>query len=143
MGRGGERRRSAGSPGDDDASGALRRRAGGLPGEREGEGPRPARRPRRGSGAAGLAGVTVARESHVPGRRAGGLSRDAQRRGGKAMILAGDVGGTKTNLALFRPEGGRLSRGDVRTYPSREHPSLESILKEFLGGRKDVELACI
>lgn len=59
------------------------------------------------------------------------------------MILAGDVGGTKTNLALFRPEGARLDRGDVRTYPSREYPSLESILKEFLGGRQDVDLACI
>ena len=59
------------------------------------------------------------------------------------MILAGDVGGTKTNLALFRPEGALLSRGGVRTYPSREYPSLESILKEFLGGRKDVDLACI
>ncbi len=59
------------------------------------------------------------------------------------MILAGDVGGTKTNLALFRPEGARLLRGDVRTYPSREFPSLETILKEFLGGRQAVDLACI
>lgn len=59
------------------------------------------------------------------------------------MILAGDVGGTKTNLALFRREGKRLSRDDLRTYPSREFPSLESILKEFLGDRRDVSLACI
>ncbi|OGP79985.1 MAG: glucokinase [Deltaproteobacteria bacterium RBG_16_64_85] len=59
------------------------------------------------------------------------------------MILAGDAGGTKTNLALFRPEGARLSCGDVRSYPSQEFPSFESILKEFLGGRKDVDLACI
>jgi glucokinase len=59
------------------------------------------------------------------------------------MILAGDVGGTKTNLALFRPEVGRLVRDKVGTYPSREHASLESLLKEFLGGRQDVELACV
>jgi glucokinase len=60
------------------------------------------------------------------------------------MILAGDAGGTKTNLALFRPKGARLvAEGDVRSYPSPEFPSLESILDDFLGGRKDVELACI
>jgi glucokinase len=59
------------------------------------------------------------------------------------MILAGDVGGTKASLALFRPKGTRLAGGDVRTFPSREFSSLESILKEFLGGRRDVELACV
>jgi len=59
------------------------------------------------------------------------------------MILAGDAGGTKTNLALFHPEGAQLARGDVRSYPSQEFPSLESILEEFLGGRRDVDLACV
>jgi glucokinase len=59
------------------------------------------------------------------------------------MILAGDVGGTKTNLALFRPEDGRLVRGEVRTYSSRAYSSFESILKEFLEGRRDVELSCV
>jgi glucokinase len=59
------------------------------------------------------------------------------------MILAGDVGGTKTNLALFHPEDGGLVRDKVGTYPSREYPSFASILKEFLAGRQDVELACV
>jgi glucokinase len=59
------------------------------------------------------------------------------------MILAGDAGGTKTYLALFSPHGAALERGDVRSYPSREFPSLESILKEFLGNHRDVNLACI
>jgi glucokinase len=59
------------------------------------------------------------------------------------VILAGDVGGTKTNLALFRPEDGKLVRGEVGSYPSQEFFSLESILKEYLGGRRDVELACV
>ncbi|MBI5418527.1 MAG: glucokinase [Deltaproteobacteria bacterium] len=59
------------------------------------------------------------------------------------MILAGDLGGTKTNLALFRPEGARLARGETRSYPSQEFPSLEAILEEFLAGRPPVELACV
>jgi glucokinase len=60
------------------------------------------------------------------------------------MILAGDAGGTKTNLTLFRrTDGTLLERGDVRSFPSREFPSLESILTEFLAGRQDVDLACI
>jgi len=59
------------------------------------------------------------------------------------MILAGDAGGTKTNLELFRPQGARLARSVTRSYPSREFPSLESILKEFLGDRRDVNLVCI
>ncbi|HSL91842.1 MAG TPA: glucokinase, partial [Candidatus Limnocylindrales bacterium] len=82
-------------------------------------------------------------KGHVPGRRAGFLARDPEGQGGKAMILAGDAGGTKTYLALFSPQGASLARGDVRSYPSREFPSLESILKEFLGNRRDVNLACI
>ena len=59
------------------------------------------------------------------------------------MILAGDAGGTKTNLAFFRPEGGSLEPGESRSYASRDFPSFESILKEFVGGREDVDLACV
>jgi glucokinase len=60
------------------------------------------------------------------------------------MILAGDAGGTKTILALFRRQGARLApEGEARSFPSAEYPSLESILKDFLGGREDVDLACI
>ena len=59
------------------------------------------------------------------------------------MILAVDVGGTKTNLALFRSEGGRLTREEFRSYPSREYAGLEEILGEFLSGRPSVESVCI
>lgn len=47
------------------------------------------------------------------------------------MILAGDIGGTKTNVAIF--EGGDL-RSPVAegSFPSQQHPSLESILEKFL-----------
>jgi glucokinase len=58
-------------------------------------------------------------------------------------ILAGDVGGTKTNLALFSEEGGALRRSDLRTFPSGSYADLESILAEFLAGKTDISVACI
>lgn len=45
------------------------------------------------------------------------------------MILAGDIGGTKTDLALFTPALDLVVR---RTFPSREHASLEDIVRQFL-----------
>ena len=49
------------------------------------------------------------------------------------MILAGDIGGTKTVLGLFDPNRG--SRDPVReeVFPSRNFGSLEQILERFLG----------
>ena len=55
-----------------------------------------------------------------------------------ALILAADVGGTKTNAALFSVHG-RLLRPALRqSFPSRQFPSLEAILTQFLsaGGRR-------
>jgi glucokinase len=52
------------------------------------------------------------------------------------MILAGDVGGTKTRLALFETDrDGRLRPAEERTYPSREHHDLQEIVSRF---RRDV-----
>ena len=54
------------------------------------------------------------------------------------MILAGDIGGTKTNVALFetsRSEIGSVMR--LQTFPSARYDSLEAILTEFIG---DTEL---
>jgi len=59
------------------------------------------------------------------------------------MILAGDVGGTKTSLALYRREGGGLLRDRMATYRSREHAGLDSILRDFLSGETAVERACV
>lgn len=58
-------------------------------------------------------------------------------------ILAGDVGGTKTNLALFGGEGSALRRSELRTFPSGRYADLESILAEFLAGKPDVSVVCI
>jgi len=44
------------------------------------------------------------------------------------MILAGDIGGTKTNLAYFQEEGGRVVPVHVRSYPSQQYRSLLDII---------------
>src|SRR5438105_10143215 len=48
------------------------------------------------------------------------------------MLLAGDIGGTKTNLALFSQEKGWNIPLLEATFPSAAYPSLESIAQEFL-----------
>jgi glucokinase len=48
------------------------------------------------------------------------------------MIVAGDIGGTKTVVALYEIAGTDLRLVRERTFPSREHKSLEEILAEFL-----------
>lgn len=49
------------------------------------------------------------------------------------MILAGDIGGTNTRLALLEMED-RWPRVIVeQTFPSREHKSLDEIVRQFLG----------
>jgi glucokinase len=47
------------------------------------------------------------------------------------MILAGDIGGTKTNLAHFTIQEGQISRGTVKSYPSKQFSSPIEILKQF------------
>ncbi|GIW41803.1 MAG: glucokinase [Candidatus Binatia bacterium] len=53
-----------------------------------------------------------------------------------AFVLAGDVGGTKTSLGLFRAEAGELALEREATYPSREFASLDEIVRDFLGRQK-------
>jgi glucokinase len=48
------------------------------------------------------------------------------------MILAGDVGGTKCNLALYERRDGRLSQIAKRRYESRLFPSFDGIIANFL-----------
>jgi glucokinase len=59
------------------------------------------------------------------------------------VILAGDIGGTKTHLGLFRIEGGapRLTR--EHRYHTTNFRSLEDICADFLdAGRDSIECAC-
>jgi glucokinase len=48
------------------------------------------------------------------------------------MILAGDIGGTKTVIAHYEESGGSLRQLRVATFKSREHQSLEDILAAYL-----------
>ena len=47
------------------------------------------------------------------------------------MILAGDIGGTNTRLGLFEDEGERIRPVVIKTYPSKEHDSLDDIAIQF------------
>ena len=47
------------------------------------------------------------------------------------MILAGDVGGTKCNLALFSEKGGTLTPVFKQRFASKEFAQFERIVKEF------------
>ena len=49
------------------------------------------------------------------------------------MLLAGDIGGTKTTLAVFTGDDGLKSPVLERTFPSQDYLRLEDILEEFLG----------
>ncbi len=48
------------------------------------------------------------------------------------MILAGDIGGTKTHLALFDWTTGRVDPVREQTFPSADYKALEEIIEEFL-----------
>ncbi|HEY0319552.1 MAG TPA: glucokinase [Pyrinomonadaceae bacterium] len=53
------------------------------------------------------------------------------------MILAGDIGGTKTNLALFEDAAdGKLSKREGQTFSSKDHADLEAVIAEFLSGHE-------
>lgn len=60
------------------------------------------------------------------------------------MILAGDVGGTKTLLALFERDGGELRQRAEASFRSADHGSLEEIAGRFLADRGGaaIEAAC-
>lgn len=58
------------------------------------------------------------------------------------MILAGDIGGTKVNLAFFG-EGLRLLPENLASFPSRDYASLQEIAQKFLAQRKlKADYAC-
>ena len=59
------------------------------------------------------------------------------------MILAGDIGGTHTRIALVEENAGRLRLALERIYASREHKSLDEIVSLFLSNEGvAVKTAC-
>lgn len=61
------------------------------------------------------------------------------------MILAGDVGGTKVDLALFEFKDGRLQHVAEERFPARQYAGLEAVVTTFLDkhNRPEVNAACI
>ena len=63
------------------------------------------------------------------------------------MILAGDVGGTKTLLGLFTPGTDRPALIEVGEFVTLDHDGLESMIEAFLGGwrvePRHLDTACI
>ena len=60
------------------------------------------------------------------------------------MILAGDIGGTKTNIAIFHEEADQLgSPINQQSFPSKQYDSLDTIIKGYLAGKSaEVNYAC-
>ncbi len=68
-------------------------------------------------------------------------SRLAYNRG---MLLAGDIGGTKTLLGLFSPADPRPALDTAMVFATAEHDSITGIIDRFLEGRgrPSIEAAC-
>jgi glucokinase len=59
------------------------------------------------------------------------------------MLLAGDIGGTKTNLAIFSSVDELRTPVREATFPSAQYPSLELLVRDFLSqGNYQIERAC-
>jgi glucokinase len=61
--------------------------------------------------------------------------------GSENLLLAGDIGGTKTQLALYEQAGEALLAVRSQSYPSAQYPDLESIISEFLRDTSDLPKA--
>ncbi|MBV9211429.1 MAG: glucokinase, partial [Acidobacteria bacterium] len=58
-------------------------------------------------------------------------------------ILAGDIGGTKANLALYEMEAGGLTLIEGQRYTSHDYESLELLIEAFIAGRqREIRAAC-
>ncbi|HUO03951.1 MAG TPA: glucokinase [Candidatus Binataceae bacterium] len=58
-------------------------------------------------------------------------------------ILAGDVGGTKTHLGLYKAGTGPLELIRDRIYPTSQFKSLEDACTLFFEGKPEVDAACV
>jgi glucokinase len=68
--------------------------------------------------------------SSLDAPRAGAPDRSRQ----PGLLLAGDIGGTKTALAIYSAEGGPRSALVEGEFPSGRYRSLGAIVREFLNG---------
>ena len=59
------------------------------------------------------------------------------------QVIAADVGGTKTNLALFEMKDNELILIYEAKYASQKYPSFGAIVKDFLNGKPSPEILSI
>jgi glucokinase len=61
----------------------------------------------------------------------------------RELVLAGDIGGTKTHLAIFSVHGEELRSESAAIFPSKDYSGLVPVLEEFLAGQSlAVEAGC-
>src|SRR5438093_10952040 len=59
------------------------------------------------------------------------------------MLLAGDIGGTKTDLAVYSAESGPRAPLASAQFPSQDSPSLQAITRRFLADLEfTIDRAC-
>lgn len=58
------------------------------------------------------------------------------------MILGGDLGGTKTLLALAEIDDGRLKIFRQQRYASQDYPAFDDLLAEFIPDQPNIATAC-
>lgn len=73
----------------------------------------------------------MAKQPHVPIA----FRKDIQQAQTAATILAADIGGTKTNMALYRVNGDGLQLSNEKRYVSKDYHSLTDIIHDFTGGK--------
>jgi len=62
---------------------------------------------------------------------------------GRSLVLAGDIGGTKTSLALYSVHGDKVHSESQRTFSSKTYSGLVPVLKDFLAGTDQaIDSAC-
>jgi len=71
------------------------------------------------------------------------LFRNANVGADEVLILAGDVGGTKTLLSLCKYVRNELQIIKEKKFPSKEYKSLNAIIKEFLAGEESPSVISI
>jgi glucokinase len=59
------------------------------------------------------------------------------------IVLAGDIGATKTHLGLYSPSSGALTRIHDQIYRTQDFPSLEIVLRDFIKDQGTIAVACL
>jgi glucokinase len=63
------------------------------------------------------------------------FKKSIQKGSAPVTLLAGDVGGTKSNMALYQADANGLRLLNEKRYPSKDYHSLNDIIHDFTGGK--------